>query len=89
MKKYNHRRYKLSAKRQKELRMFRRKVGSFYNGWNHANLKRRRNGLQYHRYKNKHIAEKRLIKATRDIWYKEIMKEEYNWGKILKGVNEE
>lgn len=81
MRKYKHRRLKLSAKEQKNLRMFKRKVGSFYNGWHHDNLKRRRNGLPYHRNKHKHIAEKRLIEATRDIWYKKIMKEEYNWVK--------
>lgn len=79
MRKYKHIRFKLSAKRQKELRIFKRHVEKFYEGWNHANLKRRRKGLPYHRNKNKHIAEKRLIKATRDIWYKEIM----------KGMNEE
>lgn len=89
MRKSKHRRFKLPAKRQKELRMFIREVRALYNGWDHANLKRRRNSLPYHRRRNKCIAEKRLIKATFDIWSKEIMKEKYNWGNILKGIGED
>lgn len=74
MKKYEHRNFKLSARRQKELRMFRRKVGAFYNGWNHANLKRRIKGLPYHRRKNIRVAVKRLQKSNYDTWYNIIMK---------------